>query len=115
MGEIIGWIAWVVVAFFAVTFVIGLRRYEKSGHGFQWATATQAMFFCIIAVLFLLYDWNKLHIIWVAPLSFVAAIIIFGGVPFLLPLVMLFTKMFVSIILIGVKKPNTTGQNNSAV
>jgi len=68
---IIGWIVWAFVAFLAITFPIGIYGKFKKGEGVQKATIYQTIAFIIIAIVFLLTDWNKLHIIWVAALSFI--------------------------------------------
>ncbi len=107
MWQIIGWIIWAILAFFAISFVFGCRKYAKSGKGFQWATGVQTFFFWTIAILFLIFGWNKLHILWITPVMFfVAQFLVLGGIPILSPIVLFATKLFLSVILIGVKKPN---------
>jgi len=112
MWEIIGWIIWAMLAFFAASFAFGCRTYMKSGQSFQWATGIQTFFFWLIAILFLVFGWNKLHILWVTPVAFFAAqFLAIGGIPILSPIALFATRAFLSIILIGVKKPdinNTT-------
>ena len=108
--EIIGWILWLFVAFLAVTFAFGTRQYAKVGAPFQNATAVQTLFWWLLAVGFLVSDWNKLHLLWSIPVAFLASQMIgLGAIPLLSPLVLIVTRIFVRIILIGVKVP--TEQN----
>jgi hypothetical protein len=60
-----------------------------------------------IAILFLVFGWNKLHILWVAPVAhFAAQALVIGGIPILSPIVLFATRIFLFIVLIGVEKPN---------
>ena len=106
MWQIIGWVVWVILAFLAVSFAWGCRSYAKSGQAFQWATAVQTFFWWLIAILFLIFEWNKLHILWIAPIAFFSAqFLVLGSVPILSPIILFATRMFLGIILIGVEKP----------
>jgi len=95
MWGIIGWTIWGVTAFLAISFAFGCRRYAKSGQEFQWTTGVQTFFWWIIATLFLIFDWNKLHILWIAPICFFSAqLLVLGGIPILSNFVMFATKGF---------------------
>jgi hypothetical protein len=110
MWILIGWIVWGIVAFLALSFAWGCRSYTKSGRGFQWATGVVTFFWWLIAVLFLIFGWNKLHILWIAPISYFAAqILAIGGVPILSPITLFATRMFLGLILIGIDKPEGLG------
>lgn len=105
MWQIIGWIIWGILAFLAFSFAFGCRSYAKSGRGFQWATGAQALFLFLTAILFLVFGWNKLHILWVAPIAFfLAQLLVLGGIPILSPLVLFFTRKFLSVVIMGIKK-----------
>jgi len=107
MWQIIGWIAWGILAFLALSFVFSCRVYAKSGKEFQWATGVQTFFFCIIAILFLIFEWNKLHILWAVPVAFfVAQFLVFVRVSILSPLVLSVTRIFLNVVLVGIKKPS---------
>jgi DNA-directed RNA polymerase subunit RPC12/RpoP len=114
MWQIIGWVFWAILVFFAVSFAYGCRTYAKLGHGFQWATAIQTFFCWLIAILFLVFGWNKLHILWVAPIAFFSAQFLVLGVPILTPIVLFATKMFLAIILLGVRKPDFPGSYSNS-
>lgn len=102
--EIISWLIWGILVWFAVSWAIGCRVYVKSGRGIQWATASQTLFLCIISILFLIFDWNKLHILWIAPISILATgLIMIGKIPILRSLLLFITNLFMKLILIGVK------------
>lgn len=73
---IIGWIVWAFVAFLAVTFPIAIYQKHKKNEAVQIATVVQTICFAIITIIFILSGWNKLHILWIAPLSFVIASIL---------------------------------------
>ena len=106
MWQIIGWIIWGIVAFLAISFAWGCRSYSKSRQGFQWATGVQTFFSWVIAILFLIFEWNKLHMLWIAPILFFSAqLLVLGRVPLLSPIILFATRMFLGIILIGVEKP----------
>jgi len=110
---IVGWIVWIVLAFLAVSFVFSCRVYAKSGKAFQWATGVQTLFFWIIAILFIVFGWNKLHILWVTPVAFLSSqFLVLGGIPILSPIILFATKIFLSIVLVGIKNPIT---GNSSV
>jgi hypothetical protein len=107
MWQIIGWVVWGIVAFLAVTFAWGCRSYAKSNQGFQWATGVQTFFLWVIAILFIYFEWNKLHILWVAPISFFSAqLFAIGGIPILSPIILLATRLFLAVILVGIEKPS---------
>ena len=114
MWQIIGWIIWGILALLALSFVFSCRVYAQSGKEFQWATGVQTFFFCIIAILFLIFEWNKLHILWITLAAFfIAPLIVLGGTPFLparvdFPryIILFLTRMFLNVVLIGIKKPS---------
>ena len=106
MWHMIGWIAWGIIVFLAVSFAWGCRSYAKSGHGFQWATGVQTFFWWVISILFLVFGWNKLHILWIAPIAFFSArFLALGNIPILSPVVLFLSKLFLNIILVGINQP----------
>lgn len=101
MSEIVGWIIWVFDAYLALAFAYGCRRYATRDVGFQLATGVQTLFWWVIAIVFLLTPWNKLHIIWLLPLGFFSAqLIALGSIPVISPIVLFVTRLF----LLGVKR-----------
>jgi len=109
---IIGWIVWVALAFFAFSLAFGCRTCAKAKEGFSWATAVQAFFFCVSAILFLIFGWNKLHILWVAPVAFFTAqFLVLSRIPILSSLVLFATGAFLKIILIGVGEIPSPGDD----
>ena len=105
MWQIIGWIIWGIVAIWALSFAFGCRSHTKSGQDFQWATGVQTFFLWLITILFLVFDLNKLHILWIAPAAFFTAqLLVFVGIPILSPLVLFVTRIFLNIVLIGIRK-----------
>ncbi len=110
MLQIIGWIVWGIVVFLAISFAWGCRSYAKSGQHFQWTTAVQAFFWWIIAIIFLIFGWNKLHILWIAPIAFFSAqFLALGDIPILSPIILFATRIFLSIILLGIEQPDELG------
>jgi hypothetical protein len=102
MLPVIGWIAWAGVVYLALTFAYRCRKYAAAKQGFQWATGVQTFFWWLIGVVFLLTQLNKLHIIWLVPVGFFGAqFIALGGIPVVSPLVLLATRAFLRLILIG--------------
>ncbi|MBU1932226.1 hypothetical protein KJ965_06065 [Patescibacteria group bacterium] len=105
--EIIGWIIWLLVAFLAVSFAFGTRQYAKVRAPSQNATAVQTFFWWVLAVAFLVSDWNKLHLFWAIPAAFFGGQMVgLGAIPLVSPLVLILTRIFIGIILIGVKVPS---------
>lgn len=98
-STVIGWIAWSVVAFLALSFAYVCRKYASQGLGFQWATGVQTLFLWVIAFVFLLSPVNKLHILWVTPIAWLLSqFIALSGIPILSPLVLLVTRVFLDIV-----------------
>lgn len=113
MWQLVGWIVWGIIACLAISFSFGCRSYAKSGHSFQWATGVQTFFWWIIAILFLIFGWNKLHILWIGLIAFFSAQhFALGTIPILSPLILFATRMFLRIILIGIEKPLGAGSGN---
>lgn len=111
MWLISGWIIWGILVFFALSFAFGCRTYMKRGQGFQMATGVQTFFFWIIAILFVLFGWNKLHILWLFPVAFFTAqFFSLRSIPLLSSVVLFFTRIFLSLILLGIKPASITTQ-----
>jgi hypothetical protein len=106
MWEIVGWIVWAIVVYLALTFAWGCRTYMKAGCGFQWATGVQTFYLWVIALLFVIFDWSKLHMLWVTPILFFSAqFLVLVGVPVVRPIILFATWVFLRLILIGINKP----------
>lgn len=106
MLKTLGWVVWAIAVLLAASWAYGLRAYARAGKHFTTATAVQTLFLWVISIGFLISDYNKLHILWLGPVSFVAAqFIAFVGIPILSPLVLLLTRGFVRVVLTGVGRP----------
>jgi hypothetical protein len=82
MLQIIGWIVWGIVTFLAIALTRGWvrRSYSRQGKAYQMATWVQTFFLWVIVILFLVFEWNKLHLIWIAPILFFSAqVLVFLG------------------------------------
>jgi hypothetical protein len=102
----IGWIAWVVAAFLALSFAYGCRTSAATRQGVSPPTAVRTFFWWLIAALFLVAPFNKLHIIWLIPLGyFASSFLILPGVPVVSPVVIFLTRAVLSFILVGVRFP----------
>jgi len=94
--------AWAFTAYLALTLTYSCRRIVRSGQSFQWITAVQAFFWCVITVVFLLTSLNKLHILWLLPVLFFGAqFLVLVGVPIITPFVLFLTQIFMKFVLIG--------------
>ena len=111
MEHAIGWIIWGILTFLAVSFLLGCRRYASSGERFQQATGIQTFLLWIVAVFFLFFSWNKIHILWIVPVLMLLAPII-TQIPILSTVVLFVTKIFLSIVLVGIKIPNLQSGSN---
>jgi hypothetical protein len=106
MWQTIGWMLWAIIVFLSISFAWGCRSYAKTKRSFQWSTGIQTFFWWVIAILFLVFKWNKLHILWIAPIAFFSAdFFAFGSIPILSPAIIFFTKIFLGIVLMGVNIP----------
>lgn len=76
MLHIFGWLLWAFVLYIAVTWSYGVVAYLRRYGGVTYASIFQAMFAWIVAVVFLVFDWNKLHLIWLIPLVWVASLLL---------------------------------------
>jgi len=68
MLELLGWLNWMVAVVLAISWTIGCWRTARSPEGVSWAPVIQALSFYIVSVLFLVFGWNKMHILWLLPL-----------------------------------------------
>jgi len=82
MWQVIGWIIWCLLVLFAISLTFGCWKYIKTGQRLQMATCIQTLFFWIVVILFLIFEWDKVHIIWIALLAFFGAQILAIGVGF---------------------------------
>lgn len=119
MWQIIGWTAWGIVVLVASLLSYGCRSHVKHGQYFNLGAGVQMLCFWVIVFLFLIFEWNKLHILWIAPLSFIVTslffsyLLAFAKLPIplifilfgLLSPILIATRIFLSILLIGIEKP----------
>ncbi len=98
---ILGWVAWAFCVFLALSFVTGLRKYTRLAAPIDWITIVQALFWWIIAILFLFAPLSKLHIIWLLPLAFFAARFVVL-LPIIRIIVLLAAGIFMKAALLGV-------------
>lgn len=118
--NIVGWVAWALDVFLAISFTRGCRMCVKRGQQFQWLTALQTTIFWIVAAVFLLLPVPKVHIVWILLLAYLHLIVLWlvtrsilpAGVlriPFpasiilWLPFTKLFVALFMRILLLGVR------------
>ena len=107
MLNTLGWIIWAITALLAISWAFGIRTYTKQGKPFPTTTAVQSFFLWLIAVVFLYVHYSKLHILWVAPICFLASfwLTLARRVPILTPVVLWFTGLFVEVVTMGIKRP----------
>lgn len=113
---IIGWILWVVCLWFAFGHAWGIIKYTKEKETFQQGTAITSFLLMLFAAIFLSIKINKLHLIWILPLSFFAPpyIVLYGYAvsKILSPIywvLMLPTRLYVFILTFWIrnKRPRT--------
>lgn len=68
-------------------------------------TLTQTLFLWVVAMTFLFSGWNKLHILWAAPLALVSVYIVLA-IPVLGHVVGLAANIFGTIVSIGARRSN---------
>lgn len=71
MVDVLAWIVWIVVAYFALSLVLGFFRAKKAKASVTKATVYQGVFFSILAIYTLLTpSVSKFHLLWIAPIGF---------------------------------------------
>ena len=104
MWQTIGWIIWGILALLAVWGVFINRKQVKSGQDFNFSGGMVILFVWIIAVLFLVFGWNKLHILWVLPIAlFSVPFFITEKIPAISSLTIFLTKVFGGGVLVGIE------------
>jgi len=106
--NVLRWVLWGIVAVISISWAIGCRTYVARNQSLQWGTIASTMLLCTMTVLFIIFDWNKLHILWIAPLIiFVPQFIILSGIPILSPLLLALSSLFLKILTIGLTPRQT--------
>lgn len=70
---IIGWLLWGFTVLMFVGFVQGMRKDARRGQPVHIVTATHALFWLALAIIFLFIDRSKLHLLWLLPAGFLVA------------------------------------------
>ena len=100
--QILGYIGYVILIFFAVTWTLGVR--VKLGAGLF--TIMGALFYMVAAILLGVLGINKLHSWWILPSGFLfvrlCVFILANRVPLLYSLVKIFGATYAGIIRIGI-------------
>lgn len=104
--QLSGWIVWGLLAGLAIFLALGARISTKSGYNFTKAIAVQTFLLWLSLILFLFFDCNKLHLLWITPAIFIGVNLI-GGIPIISHILFICTWIFMKIILIGCKKVTT--------
>ena len=106
--NILGWIIWTITLLLALSWTFGVRSHVSKGVGIPHATAVQVFFLWAIVLVFRLFAFSKLHILWVAPVCFIASIYLTLArrVPILTPAVLWFAGLCMELALVGVKRPS---------
>jgi amino acid transporter len=106
MAAIIGWILWCAVVFLALGWAYGLRNIPASGQPQTWGTVVLALFWWVIALVFLFSHANKLQILWAVPVAFVLSFFVSPpvGIPVLSPIVLGVAHPFLTVVTLGVKQ-----------
>lgn len=69
--EIAEYIIYVVGVILALTWMIGIRTYTKSGQGVTMSTVNTTMLFLVSLVVVPILKLSPLHLFWMYPVSFV--------------------------------------------
>ena len=112
MWQIIGWIIWSVTTLLAITGIVKCRKTGRSENGFDGITGILTFSLWLISILFLVFDWNKLHILWTAPIVLLLIpYLMRKEIPIVSPTILTTTAIFLTIILAGIKA-NLPGSND---
>lgn len=103
---VLEWLVWSIAFFIFISFVSNMRKEAKKSMPIHENIILQAILFFICLVIFLFNHWNKFHLLWLFPLSFIASFIIvfiLMRIPIISSLIRIFIKLFASIFLFGIK------------
>ena len=113
MWDIIGWVIWGILTFLGIWGIFVNRRHVKSGRDFNFTGGMVIVFEWIFIVLFLVFDWSKLHIVWSFPITiFSVPFLVTQKIPFLSPIFIWITRVFWETALMGA--PARTYQERQA-
>lgn len=101
--EVLGWVAWSALAFVSISWVYGCRTYVAIKRGVSSITVTQTMLLLLLAVGFLVFPWPKLHVLWAAPLAYLAPYLLLP-IPVVGHLLGLLSLLFGSTVCIGLRQ-----------
>ena len=104
MWQIIGWIIWSLITFLGIAGIYYCRKSANSEQGLDFISSTYICCLWLISILFLVSDWNKLHIIWSAPIIlFLIPTIIRKNVPVISSIMAYSIGAFLTVILAKTK------------
>ncbi len=83
MLRILGWMLWVLAAYSVAALVGYMRADARKGVPIHMLQVFQAALMVCCAAAFLLPTWNKLHLVWAMPVSFIGGFL--GFVLFPMP------------------------------
>jgi hypothetical protein len=69
--EIAGYIVYGIGIILAITWMIGIRTYTKSGQGVTMSTVNTTMLFIVSLVVVPILNLTPLHLLWMYPASFI--------------------------------------------
>jgi len=72
-------VLWAIVLYVAATWTYGVLVYMRRPAGVSYGSIFQAAFAWILAVLFFFTEWNKLHLLWLAPLAWIGSLLLQGS------------------------------------
>lgn len=103
MWNLIGWIIWGILTLLGIWGIFINRRHVKSGGDFNFPGGMTIFFGWIVIFSFLVFDWNKLHLIWTFPITLLSVpFLVTQKIPFVSRVFILLTKAFWTMALLGV-------------
>ena len=102
--KVAGWITWGIVTALALYFIFCIRMSFVMGHPFTIAITVETFLLFISSILFLIFKWNKLHLLWILPVIFLGTNLILT-IPIISHILIFLTNIFMKIILIGTRPP----------
>lgn len=82
MLVLLGWAIWALLLLLLLSFWFGIVTSALRGQPFTRAILVQAALLTVVLIVFLIEpDWNKFHILWVAPIAFLFATVLNFSVP----------------------------------
>lgn len=101
---ILQWVVLIIAFSFSLGSLWHLRKDAKNNQPIHIVTVLQVLLYLSVSIIFLFSPWNKLHLVWVIPASFVFSLLgfIILRIPIIGTLLRMIILLFGRIFLVGI-------------